>query len=138
MERSPSGGGGVFGSLAKRGTRAGRGRSVRLSRLVGSDDVSYDGSAERTLAPALAPPLLHCAVVTHTHMSAHVQHWVYGPLVADGAVTAGGGRDGGLRPLAHRRGVQRRVRLTHRLHNTMPLDTAGNNVKILDEKLWIQ
>lgn len=73
---------------------------IRLSRLEGPYDVTDDGPAERTVAAALAPPLLDGAFVAHAHVTAGVQHGVDLPLVADGTVGALGGRDGIFRPFA--------------------------------------
>lgn len=52
------------------------------SRLVRADDVFDLRPAQGALTPALPPPLLHRAPITHTHVPAHVQHAIYWVLVA--------------------------------------------------------
>lgn len=70
------------------------------------------------MAAALAAPLLHGALVAHTHVPTHVQYSVYRALVANRTLAACWWRDGRLSPLPHSRRVQRRVRLAHRLQHT--------------------
>lgn len=84
----------------------------RRSRLgsgpVDSYDVPYVGPAERTVTAALALPLLYRAGVAHAHVSAHVEHAVYVPLVAYRALAglSGGGLEA-LAPLLEARGRRR-------------------------------
>lgn len=82
-------------------------RNNRLSGLVGTDDIADERSTQRTMATALAAPLLHGALVAHTHVPTHVQYSVYRALVADRTLAACWWRDGRLGPLPHSRRVQR-------------------------------
>lgn len=59
-----------------------------ISRLIGTNYVSDDRSAKRTVATTFPTPLLQGTFVTHTHMSTHVQNGVDGIFVADSALGA--------------------------------------------------
>lgn len=56
------------------------------SGAVDADNVADRCPAERTVAAALAAPLLNRAGVAHAHVAAHVEHAVDAALVADGAL----------------------------------------------------
>lgn len=61
-------------------------RSGRRSGAVDANDVADRRAAERAVTAALAAPLLDRAGIAHAHVTAHVQHAVDTPLVANGAL----------------------------------------------------